>query len=489
MHLHIAARALDTGATSDLARTAVPWCRVFRRVRLAMIAYVAALGWPCGVTAAGEEVTDLQQSDALVDAALRKLGGAKRLAAINTLVCQGKIEGVNGLPGTFEWLATRPDKRLLRWDLHYIKQETGYNGREGWERNASVRELVDDELVRARHASILFAFLQARRSGKVTSLSRGEFEGAAAIIIQFDSPDLGVRKFYIDPQNHSLLGESWIDPYEEGPTEVSLAYGDYRRVKGIVLPFSIVERRPGITTRMSMTRCNLNGQLEDRQFDNPMKAFFDEPYEATLETIPRHVYKESDDLWEHPWSRQWGIPFSDTESWTIDFVVNERYGRRLDPLEAQATLYRGERELSRNIWSGESVAKMLKFPISRFAPQPSIYGFRQNFSVPAPLAADRLTYTVKLRSRARYAQPVTASVEIPLRRYVPKTRLIFPIIGKFMVTTGHEFYEVHHKYEWSQQFSFDVVALGDAFEFAIDNGGKNENYVGFGRRHDRVGPQ
>jgi murein DD-endopeptidase MepM/ murein hydrolase activator NlpD len=57
---------------------------------------------------------------------------------------------------------------------------------------------------------------------------------------------------------------------------------------------------------------------------------------------------------------------------------------------------------------------------------------------------------------------------------------VFPLRGDFLVVTGHVSAPDGHQ-ERSQQFAYDVVALGPHLELLKGDGTKNEDFVGFGK--------
>src|SRR5439155_15164123 len=135
-------------------------------------------------------------------------------------------------------------------------------------------------------------------------------------------------------------------------------------------------------------------------------------------------------------------------------------------------------------FSPEALGPFQKYPVARFHPQDEIFHVRHHFTEGSGLGVDRVLYTLQYQSTP--GQRGTASLSIPVTRYRTKTKLIAPIRGPFLAVTGHEFYELGHKYEWSQQFSYDLVALGPHLEFKRAEGDSLGAYYTFG--HELVAP-
>jgi murein DD-endopeptidase MepM/ murein hydrolase activator NlpD len=409
------------------------------------------------------------------------LGGVERLRALKSLRAEGSMEGVSGFPGTYRMEALAPNRRLVNWDIRYLQQTLAIDGDTGWERSAAVRELAGDELVRDRRDArfnVLFTLLEQNLPFTVTQSTCPE--GETANLILFKHADGGTETFGIDPRTDLPICHVRTEDYEEGPTQIWTEYSDYRRVDGLTLPFTVHEARPDNSLKISIARYEINPKIDARAFRNPEPRVSTDPIDLVLSTLPARVFKEPDGNYTIGPQRYWGMYFYPTESWSFDLVVKEKHGRFLEPTRARVDLYAGSQRVSSQEWEAGPLAKMRRYPVTRFTPLGEIYGFRHDFAVPATDAIDRLTYTFE--AQAADGHSYSRTLEIPVTTYQTKTRLIFPMKGKFLVTSGHEYYEKEHKYERSQQFAIDIVALGENFEFASHNGATMEDYIGYARR-------
>lgn len=247
-----------------------------------------------------------------------------------------------------------------------------------------------------------------------------------------------------------------------------------------MLPYSIVEKSPDNELHITVAKYEVNPRLNPVIFRNPEAAAFGEPIQVQLATLPTHIYKEQDGHYTSGPQRYWGMYFYPTESWSLDLMVKETHGRYLEPERARVEFYSGSEKVASQDWSRAALLNLRRYPVSRFTPQGEIYGFRHNFTMASADHIDHLVYTFD--ARAANGRNYSQSVDVPVTTYQNKTKLIFPMKGKFLVTSGHEYYELEHKYERSQQFAIDIVALGENFEFARNNGATVEDYVGYARR-------
>jgi murein DD-endopeptidase MepM/ murein hydrolase activator NlpD len=247
-----------------------------------------------------------------------------------------------------------------------------------------------------------------------------------------------------------------------------------------MLPFAIDQHRPDNSLSIKIDRYEINPAVADSLFLNPERDHFADPVQLRLATLPEHIYKEPEDRFTPGDQRYWGMYFYPSEGWTLDLVVKELHGRYLEPEHAHADFFAGGQRMGSQDWQGPALLALRRYPIARFTPLGEIYGFRLNFNAPRGEKIDRISFSYQ--GKAADGKTYSASLEIPLTFYEQKTRLIFPMKGKFMVMSGHEYYENEHKYERSQQFGFDIVALGPNFEFATHDGATSQDYVGYARR-------
>ena len=445
-----------------------------------------------------------QTAQEVLAKALNALGGKQNLENVRTISATGSLEVLGGFPGSYQIWQKAPNKRKTSWDIHYIRQERAFDGVRGWDRNGGLRELVGQDLVRAKREAVFNSLLRF-----VSANTPAQMEGSLEIrlnelaedlsetfseqppqnrrgvppatrrvyVVKFTAPREEPTRFYFDADSYFPLRESFIEPYEEGPTPVKINYSDYRKVGNIFLPFVINTVVPDLPLLIKIREYKLNSPIDDSIFENPLSSRASEPYEVTLATIPRHIYKENDGMWETGWERFWGIPFPPTESWYFNLVVNERNGRYLEPMSGSMDFDAGRAKVKTVTFSSEQLKSTMKFPVTRFAPQPEIFDFRYLGSEPVQPAIDRIVYRIDLRTPD--GQTLHASQEIPLAHYTQRTKLVFPFRGNFMVTDGHEFYETAHTYEWSQHYGYDIVGLGPNFELKRGLGSENEDFVGW----------
>lgn len=436
-----------------------------------LLLLAAACGAQSAAASAGETASE---ATLLIERAIRAQGGERALREVRALHALGEFEGLGGFSGSFEFWHEQPLRHRLLWDIGYVREERGFDGVAGWQRNASIRELQGSQLLGVRRAALLFpllAYREARHPATAHWGAQGEW------MLEFVLSGGRREQFSIDPQTYLLQVEGRWEARAEGLEELTTHYGDYRRMGNVRLAHRIETTGPELGARLHVKRFALNPRLPIGFFSNPEAHRFSAPYELRIATIPHRLYKEADGLSVAPWQRLSGIVYHATESWTADFLIDERHGRYVEPERAVLDVYSGARLLERHEFTQPYLQRLQEWSVARLAPQPEIYNFRHTLGSALVLNADRLVYTFTGFTPA--GEALSARHEAALEDYRPKSRLAFPLKGRFLIVTGHDHYELAHKFEWSQGFALDIVALGERCELVRGEGARSEDYVGF----------
>jgi hypothetical protein len=431
----------------------------------------------------GPSRASAQRAEAIVGQAIEAMGGRAALERVQTRYARGTVEVLGGYLGPFESWAKAPNQLRTRWDIKVIAHELGFDGLDGWERQKTVRELPRLDRQRAERRARFMPLLEYARSGTPLRLAKSADwaqDGEPAIdVVQVTAPSGLVETLVFDAVTHLPVRDIRQTRYEEGVRDLTTKYADWRRVGDVMLPFAIDEGLLELPLGIRIEEYRLNESMPDSIFRNPEARNFRKPIAVGLATIPEHVYAETDPPGGDQWRRFWGIPFTPTESWLVNLVVRERYGRQITPLGSTIELFHGPSLVKTERLTAAALEPVQKYPVARFHPRDEIFHFRHWFSEPAPLGIDRVHYSLQYQTAAGARR--TAELTFPVSHYETKTRLIAPIRGNFVALTGHEYYEVAHKYEWSQQFSYDFVGLGENLDLLKGPGAALEDKTTFGR--------
>jgi|GEM_PF-964942 len=407
-------------------------------------------------------------TDQILDRAFHALGGKQKLEALSTRVSIGKVE-VAGLNGTYELRMKSPNRMRLDLDLGVLKQSRGFDGKVGWTKQAGVTEQQGADLQRTQRSAIFLPILHyADAKVPVRLKGKESLNGSDAYVLEFSPGEKSVEQFYIDTKTFLLVREVREAPNRQGSSDqITTDYSDYRDVNGVKFPFSITQTQPGQVLAVLFDQIRTNVPLAEELFQNPVEKFSGEPFDVNLVTIPHHIYKENDGVWEIG-------PF---ESFYFSVLIREKHSRPLNPVLATMKFYSGKTLVKSIEYSDSALNALHATSFGGFANQEEVFDLTYSFSEPVKSAIDRLVY--RLEVQAEDGTKISKEVEIPVEEYSQKVKLNFPIKGKFIVAGAHDFNEPHSS-EWSQHYAYDIVGLGDNYDFSRNNGKANADFFGWG---------
>ena len=194
---------------------------------------------------------------------------------------------------------------------------------------------------------------------------------------------------------------------------------------------------------------------------------------AALSTWPHIIYKENDGVLPN-------LEPADTESFVFNVLVKSE-NRNIGPQGARLEFYSsGERlnvvELSKKALNGvRGTSIRAAGDLDR---EEEVFDLRHYFSMPVSLNVGRIVYNLTVAGPG--ASGVEKTLDIPLLRYEQKTKLLFPMRGKFMVVLGHDFNEAHSLGR-SQHFAYDIFGMGPHWEITRNGGATMADFCTWGR--------
>lgn len=429
--------------------------------KLLIIVYLLALA-----RVGSAEMTSRQ----LIEKAITALGGKDKLQAVQSYTASGKVQ-VAGLTGTYEVNAKSPDRYRLSLDLGVIQQVRGFDGTHGWVQQTSIAEQQGADLARIKRAALFLPLFAYAKAGTPSSFKGAETldNGKKAFVLEFTPQTGAPEQFYLDQDTFLLTRETRQVPNREGGMDaVTIDYADYRSVDGIMVPFSITQTQPNQVLSVQFDQYKMNPALAEDIFHNPSEKFAGEPYDIQLSTIPHHVYKENDGVFEP----------TATDSFYFRLVVSEKHSRPVEPVSAVVQFYSGKDLVETAQFSEDALSAIRAATLGGFASQPEVFDLNHYFTQPVKNGVDRMVYSLELKLPD--GSKSTKQLEVPIEQYQQKTKLIFPIKGNFVVAGGHDFNEAHSG-EWSQHYAYDIEGLGPNFEFLKEGGTKNSDFYTWGR--------
>ncbi len=201
------------------------------------------------------------------------IGGADVIRATSSMRATGITElPAQNMKGTFEMLAGRPSKSILRMELGGIgKAETGYNGTVGW----SLDPMMGPSLVTGRqleemrnesHFDAVFHPPDLVKSMDTTA--RVEFDGRPAFKVHIVFVSGQQRDEYFDVERGFLLGIEGDSQTPMGVMPVKVMLRDYRPFGAMTHPGRLVQSAMGIEQHFVFEHYEYN-TLKPEAFEPP----------------------------------------------------------------------------------------------------------------------------------------------------------------------------------------------------------------------------
>jgi len=227
-------------------------------------------GWGAAVSASGQ---DLPAGVTLVSKHIAAIGGAEALRAISSLRATGVTEfPAQNMRGTFEMLAARPAKSVLRMELGGIgKAETGFNGTVGWMLDPMVGPslVTGRQLDEMRNDSHFDSALHPPELVKsITTTARVEFDGRPAFKAHVVFVSGQERDQYFDAERGYLLGIEGPSQTPMGVVPVKIMLRDYKPFGAVSHPTRLVQSAMGIEQHFVFEQYEYNA-VKPEAFDPP----------------------------------------------------------------------------------------------------------------------------------------------------------------------------------------------------------------------------
>jgi outer membrane lipoprotein-sorting protein len=200
--------------------------------------------------------------------------GLANAAKIRTVQMTGTISyPAQGLQGRYEALYKAPNKTLIKLNIQGLGEvQQGYDGKVGWEKNpmTGLRELQGAELAQMRQSAQMGASNDLRKTLRNPKLAGQEKVGNRNAFVITAQTTAGVPiKVYIDAQRYLPLRMDMEAATPQGKLNTTTFLEDYRRVDGIMYPFTTRQSTAGIEAVVKTERIRHNVPIDDAIFRKP----------------------------------------------------------------------------------------------------------------------------------------------------------------------------------------------------------------------------
>jgi hypothetical protein len=221
--------------------------------------------------------------DDLVAKNIQARGGIAALHAMRSLNIRGKLLVNDGqIELGFVQTVERPSNIRVEASIQGLTQVQAYNGTIGWQinpfqgRKDPERLSADDIKSLAETVADFDGSLVdwQEKGNKLEYLGTEDVDGTLAYKIKIKRPSGATEYVYLDP-DHFLEIRLLSQRTEHGVTvETETDLGDYEKIQGVFVPFSVESGRKGSTDRQKLivSSAKVNAKTDEASFNFPVAS-------------------------------------------------------------------------------------------------------------------------------------------------------------------------------------------------------------------------
>ena len=231
-------------------------------------------------------------ADQLFEKYIQALGGAERLAAINSFVAHGTYEGFDTSDDQVpvDIYAKAPNQRAMFVHLGSLHEGAGdnirvFDGRNAWNTSAGtflplpVLELSNGEREGAELDAALGFPVQIKKLLKnwQTGFPPSRVDDNPVDVVQGTGANNTPVKFYFDKKSGLLIRLVRYTDTVLGLIPTQIDYSDYRDVSGVKMPFHLVTTWTDGRSTTDLTSIQANVAIDEAKFAKPTPAAAQKP--------------------------------------------------------------------------------------------------------------------------------------------------------------------------------------------------------------------
>src|SRR5262245_20237215 len=198
----------------------------------------------------------------------KKASGGKLATRLKSTLMTGSVKAIDGSTGRFNLQTSAPNNLRVDLEIAGSKVSECYNGKSAWRLDAKgLRTLLGDEAKRLRLESLLSnnRLNDLTRNRIVPQLAgRATIDGREANAVELSKDGVRVKLFFDAATYLPLKRErDTADGVEE------TTYGDYRKIDGVMEPFSLKIKRGASEFAVTIDRVEHNSAVELAAFRYP----------------------------------------------------------------------------------------------------------------------------------------------------------------------------------------------------------------------------
>lgn len=219
-----------------------------------------------------------QTADEIINKHLEARGGKDKIKAVQTERITGKMVMPQGMEAPVSMELARPNKMRMEFTIQGMTGIQAYDGSSGWSvmpfMGKTDPEKMSSEEVRQAEdqADMDGPLVDYKDKGhQVEYVGKEDVEGTPAYKLKVTKKNGDVVNVYIDADSYMDIRETGKVKAQGQEIESQTTYGDFKKVDGLVFPFSIEQKPQGAPAGMVITisKVEVNPAVDASRFAMP----------------------------------------------------------------------------------------------------------------------------------------------------------------------------------------------------------------------------
>jgi len=229
-----------------------------------------------------------QTADEIINKNLEARGGKDKIKAVQTARMTGKLVMGQGMEAPITMELARPNKMRMEFTLQGMTGIQAYDGKSGWSvmpfmGKTEPEKMSDDDIKQAEDMADMDGLLvdYKEKGHQVEYVGKEDVEGTPAHKLKVTKKNGDVVNVYIDAESYMEIKDAGKVKVRGQEIEGQTLFGDFKKVDGIVYPFSIEQKSsagPGGMT-ISISKIEVNPTVDASRFAMPAAKPADKPME------------------------------------------------------------------------------------------------------------------------------------------------------------------------------------------------------------------
>lgn len=220
-----------------------------------------------------------QTVDEILDKNIKAKGGLEKMKAVKTMRITGKMS-MGSMEAPFTMLKARPASERMDFTIQGMTGTQAFDGTNGWMlmpfMGKKDPEAMSEEMVKQMKDEADFdgpTIDYKEKGNKVEYLGKADIEGTPAYKLKVTTKEGNEAILYIDAETNLDIRVEAKRKIQGQEIEAESTIGNWKSVDGLMIPFSIENRRKGMPGGQTLTieKVEMNPTLAADTFTMPKK--------------------------------------------------------------------------------------------------------------------------------------------------------------------------------------------------------------------------